>query len=302
MIADDRGYDDIIEGIVTTPDEKEDLEITDEDDAAAKKSKKEKQLARAANKKGFRDLVMSTEGISLNIVENSTSVKLTRGDLKKAWGRLERCWNSKTREDKVQFYTKLLHYKLENVKQRPMDWLAFMEKKRNELANTGHIMKTSKELSEEETYYHNDSHTMFHDQRLYEGEKTQQDHEDMESISDESKVQKDWPRKCFQMDKKEPNESALMCWESLDDSEQASKKRKTHAQDKETNDKADEMDDKMHTKHTANTGIQLNIPVDDLKLGADDDASMLATQETSVENLVYIMNIPEGKLCTTKNV
>ena len=119
---------------MTPPDEKEDLEITDEDDAAAKKSKKEKQLARAAN------LVMSTEGISLNIVENSTSDKLTRGDLKKAWGRLERCWNPKTREDKVQFYTKFLHYKLENVKQRPMDWLAFMEKKRNELVNTGHIM------------------------------------------------------------------------------------------------------------------------------------------------------------------
>ena len=125
---------------MTPPDEKEDLEILDKDNAAVKKAKKEKQLARAANKKGFRDLVMSTEGISLNIVENSTSDKLTRGDLKKAWGRLERRWNPKSREDKVQFYTKLLHYKLENVKQRPMDWLAFMEKERNELANTGHIM------------------------------------------------------------------------------------------------------------------------------------------------------------------
>ena len=81
------------------------LEITDEDNATVKKSKKEKQLARAANKKGFRDLVMSTEGISLNIVENSTSDKLTKGDLKKAWGRLDRHWNPKTREDKVQFYT-----------------------------------------------------------------------------------------------------------------------------------------------------------------------------------------------------
>ena len=105
-----------------------------------KKSKKENQLARAANKKGFRDLVMSTEVISLNIVENSTSDKLTKGDLKKAWGRLEKCWNTKTREDKVQFYSKFLHYKLENVKQRTLDWVPFMEKKRNELANTGHII------------------------------------------------------------------------------------------------------------------------------------------------------------------
>ena len=90
VIADDRGYDDIIEGIVTPSDEKEDLEILDKEDAEVKKSKKEKQLTRATNKNGFRDLVMSTEGISLNIVENLTSDKLMRGDLKKAWGRLER--------------------------------------------------------------------------------------------------------------------------------------------------------------------------------------------------------------------
>ena len=63
VIADDRGYNDIIEGIVTPPDEKEDLDILEKDDAAVNKSKEEKQLARAANKKGFRDLVMSTEGI-----------------------------------------------------------------------------------------------------------------------------------------------------------------------------------------------------------------------------------------------
>ena len=102
VIADDRGYDDIIEGIETLPDENEDPEIDDKDDAAVKKSKKEKQLARAANKKGFRDLVMSTEGISLNIVENSTSDKLTKGDLKKAWGRLERCFGT-PRQEKIKF-------------------------------------------------------------------------------------------------------------------------------------------------------------------------------------------------------
>ena len=44
---------------------------------------------------------------------------------------------------------------------------------------------------------------------------------------------------------------------------------------------------------------QLNTRVDELELGADDDASTLATQETSVKNLVYITNIPEDKLGTT---
>ena len=70
VIADSRGYDDIIECTETPPDEKEDLEILDKDDTEVKKSKKAEQLMRAANKKGYRDLVMSTEGISLNIVEN----------------------------------------------------------------------------------------------------------------------------------------------------------------------------------------------------------------------------------------
>ena len=86
-----------------------------------------------------------------------------------------------------------------------------------------------------------------------------------------------------ELNEKESYESAMMCWESLDDSEPTSKKRKTHSQDKATNDKDNEMDDKRHAKHTTNMGTQLNIPVDDLQLGADDDASTFTTQETSTK-------------------
>ena len=100
--------------------------------------------------------------------------------------------------------------------------------------------------------------------------------------------------------REESNKTAMMCWESLDDSEQASKKRKTHAQDDKTNDKAEDMDNKTHTKHTTNMGKHLNIPVGELRLGADDDASTLATQETSVKNLLYITNMPEGTVDATK--
>ena len=50
------------------------------------------------------------------------------------------------------------------------------------------IAKPSKELSEDQTHYCDDSHSMFNDQRLYKGEKTQQDHKAMASISDESKA------------------------------------------------------------------------------------------------------------------
>ena len=55
-------------------------------------------------------------------------------------------------------------------------------------------------------------------------------------------------------------------------------------------------------KCTTNMVKHLNIPVGELRLGADDDASTLATQETSAKNLVYIMNMPEGTLETPKNV
>ena len=102
----------------------------------------------------------------------------------------------------------------------------------------------------------------------------------------------------------ESNETAMMCWESLDDSEQSSKKQKMHAQDDETNYKEDEMDNKTPTvpKHTTNMAKHLNIPVGELRLGADNDVSTLATQETSAKNLVYITNMPEGTLETVKNV
>ena len=102
----------------------------------------------------------------------------------------------------------------------------------------------------------------------------------------------------------ETNETAMMCWESLDDSEQASKKRKTHTQDNETSRKANEMDEKTPTMPTCTTTMlkQLNKPVGELRLGADDDASTLATQENPAKKLVYITNMPEGTLETTENV
>ena len=96
----------------------------------------------------------------------------------------------------------------------------------------------------------------------------------------------------------------MMCWESLDDPEQASKKQKMHAQDDETNDNDIEIDDKTPTvpKRTTTMVKHLNIPVSELRLGADNDASTLATQETPAKNLVYITNMPDGTLETTENV
>ena len=101
----------------------------------------------------------------------------------------------------------------------------------------------------------------------------------------------------------ETNEMATMCWESLDDSEQASKKQKTHTQDDETRGKVNEMDDKTSTMPTCTTTMakHLNKPVSELRLGADDDVSTLTTQENPVKNFVYITNMPESTLETTEN-
>ena len=66
------------------PDEQITIIVTSEDKVDALEEKKEKLKARAANKMGYRDLVMSTEGISHNTVENAVSDDLTKGDLKKA--------------------------------------------------------------------------------------------------------------------------------------------------------------------------------------------------------------------------
>ena len=140
VIADSRGYYGVIDGSLSPPDEQEKITFTTEDKGDVLSAKKAKLKARAANKMGYRDLVMSTEGFSLDIVENAISDELTKGDLKKAWERLLRRWNLKTREDKVEVYTKFLNYKLENTRQSLMDCITFMKKKRVELMNTGHIM------------------------------------------------------------------------------------------------------------------------------------------------------------------
>ena len=67
---------------------------------------------------------------------------------------------------------------------------------------------------------------MLNDLRLYKGEKTQQDYDDTKSISVTSEAQKNWPRKCFQINENKNYESAMMCWESLEDSEQEERTRK----------------------------------------------------------------------------
>ena len=97
-----------------------------------------------------------------------------------------------------------------------------------ELQNGKMIALTSKEHSEKEITNHCDeSHVMLDDPRLYKGERAQQDCDNTKSVSVSSEAQKNWPRKCFQINKNKSVESAMMCWENLEDSEQEPKTKKT---------------------------------------------------------------------------
>ena len=71
VIADTRDYWGIIDGSVVPPDELATITVTAEDAGEVLKEKKEKLKDRKANKIGYMDLVMSTAGISLTIVENA---------------------------------------------------------------------------------------------------------------------------------------------------------------------------------------------------------------------------------------
>ena len=76
-------------------------------------------------------------------------------------------------------------------------------------------------------------------------------------------LRKIWNGETATKTSEESNETAMMCWECLDDSEQTSKKRKIHAQDDKTNDEDNKMDGKTPTvpKGTTNMVKHLNIPI-----------------------------------------
>ena len=87
VIIDSRGYYRIIDGSMSPPNKQETITVSTGDKGDVLKVKKDKLKARAANMLGYRDLVMSTEGISLNIEENATSEELTKRGLEKGLGK-----------------------------------------------------------------------------------------------------------------------------------------------------------------------------------------------------------------------
>ena len=95
---------------------------------------------KAANKRGHRDLILATKDTSLTMVANAKTDALPKGDLHLAWKKLEKRWDPKSREDKIDSITKFIQLKMENMQMKPKDWMAHMERKRNDLENAGHEM------------------------------------------------------------------------------------------------------------------------------------------------------------------
>ena len=95
---------------------------------------------KAANKRGYRDLILATKDTSLTTVANAKTDALPKGDLYLAWKKLEKRWDPKSREDKIDCLTKFIWLKMENIQMKPQEWMAHMERKRNKLENAGHKM------------------------------------------------------------------------------------------------------------------------------------------------------------------
>ena len=126
--ADERGYDETLEVTRNVP---RDTDMTGGEENAQIK---------AANKRGYRDLILTTKDTSLTMVTNAKKDELPKEDLHLAWKKLEKRWDPKSREDKIDSLTKFIRLKMENIQMKPQDWMAHMERKRNELENAGHEM------------------------------------------------------------------------------------------------------------------------------------------------------------------
>ena len=82
--ADERGYDGILEGTVNVP---RDADLSGGEANACVK---------AANKRGYRDLILGTKDTSLTMVANAKADALPIRELHLAWKKLEKRWDPKS--------------------------------------------------------------------------------------------------------------------------------------------------------------------------------------------------------------
>ena len=94
------------------------------------------------------------------------------------------------------------------------------------------------------------------------------------------------------MQETEEDEVLMMCWENSESSLVEEPNKETDIQDgRADNELQKSKDEEDRADSTLHTGNQLKILIKELSWGMEDDASMLNTQETAPQKLVYITNL-----------
>ncbi|KAL7576153.1 hypothetical protein ACA910_004810 [Epithemia clementina (nom. ined.)] len=134
-MAEQQGYDEIIDGTVVVPDDSINLKTISDD-----VTRENVARTRRANKTGYRDLAVATTEISFTLVGESKTTELPKGDLHLAWSKLVGKWEPKESEDKVELLETFQPKVLDNIQTDPVNWLTELDRNRQELRKVGHDM------------------------------------------------------------------------------------------------------------------------------------------------------------------
>ena len=103
---------------------------------------------------------------------------------------------------------------------------------------------------------------------------------------------KNRPEKDFQVQETEEDKVVMMCWENLEGFLAKEPNKEIGNQNGGADDKMEKpTDEEEHADSTLHTDNQLKILIKEFSWGTEDDMSMLNTQETAQQQLVYITNL-----------
>ena len=139
-IAAERGYLDVMLGKVSPPKSTYDIEKKNRtgDFVNSEAERKSMLAARKANNKGYRDLQLSTTGLSFTLVKLAKTKDLEDGDLKKAWDHLCDEFEPTEQEDKIELLLEFQQNKLDDAKTNVTEWIASLKEQQLRLGLLQH--------------------------------------------------------------------------------------------------------------------------------------------------------------------
>ena len=127
-VAEDRGYEMILDGTEVAPPDDVDIEDVDDEEQRA-----DMQRLRKANKQAYRDLILATTSTSLMLVTEAKTQQHPGGDARLAWQNLKRKWEPTELEDKADLMNDFLENKLQDPQSDPVDWITDLQRMRRDL-------------------------------------------------------------------------------------------------------------------------------------------------------------------------